>query len=144
MGLDSYIIAKKYIREEQRQQLADVLFSNKTNFKITNIECEVLYWRKCNAIHNWFVRTHQAGIDNCQETELGIEDLHDFYSICKNILSEKTKAKDLLPTSSGFFFGELNYDQAYFRTLKETVKKLEELFKMPNISEWDFYYVSSW
>jgi len=144
MGLDSYIIAKKFLREEERQQLADVPFINKTNFKITNIECEILYWRKCNAIHNWFVRTHQAGIDNCQETELGIEDLHDFYSVCKNVLSNKDKAKDLLSTCSGLFFGELNYDQAYFLTLKRTVDTLKEVLDTPNISEWDFYYVSSW
>ena len=38
----------------------------------TNYEnCEeVAYWRKFNALHNWFVQNCQDGVDECQYAEV--------------------------------------------------------------------------
>lgn len=50
-------------------------------------------------------------------------------------------AEELLPTTSGFFFGGTNYDNYYVESLKETQKILENVLKE---NDGDFYYEASW
>jgi hypothetical protein len=48
--------------------------------KITYITEEVAYWRKANAIHDWFVQNCQEGNDDCKEyfvTGLQLQELLD-------------------------------------------------------------------
>lgn len=49
-------------------------------------------WRKANAIHAWFVKNVQSGIDNCRPHEVGKEQLTKLYLICKTIVTESTLA----------------------------------------------------
>ena len=49
-------------------------------------------------------------------------------------------AKELLPTQSGFFFGNTDYDQYYIDDLTYTKKALEEILQ----ENGDYYYQSSW
>lgn len=57
------------------------------------------------------------------------------------VIEDPSTAESLLPTSSGFFFGGLEYDEYYYRDLKDTKKILEYALKHP---ESDYYYQSSW
>ena len=49
-------------------------------------------------------------------------------------------AKELLPTQSGFFFGDTDYDQYYIEDLTYTKKALKEILQ----EDGDYYYQSSW
>jgi len=74
-------------------------------------------------------------------------------SSCKNgvwtdIIVDGKKIKDpqiahnLLPTTDGFFFGNTDYDQVYYKNVKMTLDKLNELdLDDPTYS---YYYYSSW
>lgn len=50
-------------------------------------------------------------------------------------------AGELLPTTSGFFFGSTDYDEYYFQDLVATKEILEEALKDP---EGEFQYRASW
>ena len=47
---------------------------------------EVGYWRKANAIHNWFVNNIQNGKDDCGRYEVSKEKLESLLKICEKIL----------------------------------------------------------
>jgi hypothetical protein len=99
-------------------------------------------WRKSNQIHKYFVDNCQDGRDDCREYYADREKLAELLSLCKQVLADKSKAEELLPTQEGFFFGDTEYDQWYYSDLTDTVEILENCLKMSN--DWEFYYQSSW
>jgi hypothetical protein len=111
--------------------------------RICNVVVNGIYWRKANAIHKWFVDNVQEGIDNCEMFSVGREDLIKLRDLCKKVMENKDKAKDLLPAHEGFFFGTYEYDQWYFDSVAQTVHEINLLLETFN-EDWDFYYQSSW
>jgi hypothetical protein len=105
-----------------------------------------MYWRKMNAIHEWFVKNKQDGVDECQKTWLSIDDLKELLAVCKQVYDDRSLADELLPTQDGFFFGDTEYTDYYFDSIKETIDRLEEVFSQPEdeLNKWDFHYQSSW
>ena len=115
----------------------------------------IITWRKANQIHKWFVETCQEGDDNCQRHYVSREHLEELLEIIDTILAvktpaaRKTKAEELLPTESGFFFGTEEYGDWYFEQLEDTKKVLDKLFAYEKTAEAghcfdNFYYQSSW
>jgi|694.fasta_scaffold28527_13 hypothetical protein len=155
MGLDMYLSAKKYhsaaewrpsdTREEfaklkQASGVGAVL--DKVEHPHIYLEVSVGYWRKQNAIHEWFVTNCQDGVDDCRNSYVGREQLESLLNTCKEVKSDHSKADDLLPTASGFFFGSTEYDEWYFGGIDETIEIIEMALAMPE--EWEFQYHSSW
>ncbi len=101
----------------------------------------VIYWRKANAIHSWFVENIQAGEDNCQPHCVSREQLVKLQNICKEVIEDNTKASKLLPTKAGFFFGSTEYDEVYFFDLHYTVEKIGEVLKD---ERFEFFEYFSW
>ncbi len=104
---------------------------------------EILYWRKANQIHGWFVDTFMNGIDECQIVYISWGVLQDLKDICKQILEDHSLAEELLPTREGFFFGSYEYDEDYFQELEDTVKAIDEI-DLEDISDCDLFYNASW
>lgn len=148
MGLDMYLKAKKYISEYSDKETFEKVNSlnlGQKNMKVNEVVAEAMYWRKANAIHDWFVRECQGGIDECQETYVKTEDLKRLRDLCREVLSNKKKAEKLLPTKSGFFFGDVNYDEWYFDYVQNTETGLSKILEDEELTNgWDFYYQSSW
>jgi hypothetical protein len=87
-----------------------------------------VYWRKANAIHEWFVRTVQDGEDDCRLTEpIHGEVLAELVDLCKQVIETPLLAAKLLPTQGGFFFGSVDYDEWYIAELQHTVDRLAEV-----------------
>ena len=106
MGLDMYLTGKKYLSEfrEGEAEIAEAMRAvSGSPFPIKVIEGEAGYWRKANAVHQWFVRKVQEGEDDCNEYDVGREDLEELLSVCRAVLADKSKAGELLPTQDGFF-----------------------------------------
>ena len=115
------------------------------DYSVQEVSIRVAYWRKANAIHKWFVDKCQDGVDECQETYLSREQLQELVDVCKAVLADKSKAEELLPSASGFFFGGTDYDEWYFGDLTYTVERIEKILKDPVLDERvAFYYQSSW
>jgi hypothetical protein len=62
-------------------------------------------------------------------------------------IADPELAKQLLPTTPGFFFGSTDYDEYYMADIDNTIEIIEELIKekgdKPYLSG-DIYYQSSW
>jgi hypothetical protein len=89
------------------------------------VKVPAAYWRKANAIHDYIVRMHGDDTDGSREIELSSADLKELARLCKEVLADHSKAEELLPTASGFFFGSSEYDDYYYEDLRETVRMLE-------------------
>lgn len=114
--------------------------------KVSEIKELVMNWRKANAIHKWFVDNTQDGVDECNESEVTIEQLRDLDKRCKAVLNDHSKADSMLPTQGGFFFGSTEYNEYYFEDLKETVKALKPLItkEIEDNCYVTFKYRASW
>jgi len=114
--------------------------------KISTITEQAAYWRKSNQIHKWFVDNCQNGVDDCGEYEVTLDQLRELVKLCKAVLKDHSKAEELLPTQSGFFFGGTDIDEWYFDDLKSTVKQIEPLLKekFPEGVYVSYMYHSSW
>ena len=180
MGLDMYLNRSTYVQNwkhmkpEERHSVI-VKFNGKDHpyidlDKITYIEEEVVYWRKANAIHKWFVDNVQDGTDDCRRAYVDIDDLKKLYYLCIQMQEYYAEhgdeglaeyASECLPTEEGFFFGNTDYEDAeegvnyYMDTINYTVKKLKPLLdlhdkiikardKGERIPFPDYEYRSSW
>lgn len=147
MGLDMYLTAKRYIYDfdDAGKALRDALEQFKVNgMRVQELSYEAGYWRKANAIHQWFVENVQDGVDDCGEYIVYTEQLEKLLELVNEVLRNKDKASELLPTANGFFFGSLIYDEGYFDDLIQTKAIIENVLSMEDSSRYDIYYSSSW
>lgn len=187
MGLDQYLSKKTYIKNWDHMQpnekhtltVKGPRAKKIDPKKVAYIEEEVMYWRKANQIHKWFVDNCQDGEDDCRTAWVSHDQLKELVDICKRILKSSeliegevvesytfsddgkkiknmTKGKvmantalaeELLPSQSGFFFGGTDYDEWYYKDLKDTVEALEPLLDDQDSDAMvgtTFYYSSSW
>jgi len=110
---------------------------------IKSIRIEIAYWRKANMIHKYIVDNHASGVDECQEIEVSCKDLLELQKICKEVLMNHNKAPELLPITSGFFFGGDDYEEWYYEDIQFTFKMIEELNIKKDDARW-FIYRASW
>lgn len=120
---------------------------------------ELMYWRKANQIHNWFVKNCQNGVDDCGRYVITVSDLKKLKELCEKILmmteikqeerptypngwfsepvyviqdvrlltDEGVKfASEHLPSRSGFFFGNTDYDDNYVWALENTIEQIDD------------------
>jgi hypothetical protein len=150
MGLDMYLTAKRYLSKYNPEdvKLRELVSAIDFGFsgEVEQVSFEAMKWRKANAIHRWFVREEQDGVDNCAEYHVSTEALGKLRDICKQVLIDPSKANELLPPQSGFFFGSTEVDEWYLDDLKYTVERLDVLLDLPQVKDHNinFYYSSSW
>lgn len=165
MGLDMYLSKKTYVKKWEHQsdensfdvsiKKGGVTYPNIKPERVSYVTEEVMYWRKANQIHGWFV-------NNCEEHtpdvkySLDRNQLVDLVSDCKKVLeilntSPKTTKQvvggwkngedymidvevydnvdevlKILPPTQGFFFGSSDIDGWYKEQIEETITTLEE------------------
>ena len=104
MGLDMYLHAKKYEGGwshskdtsgfEALKQLYDFIPIAEGSPAI-EVQFTVGYWRKANAIHNWFVQNVQDGKDDCGSYYVSREQLKELQAECYKVLQTQ------VPVSAG-------------------------------------------
>lgn len=167
MGLDMYLNARKYIsptdyeatRAKNWEEIVpDPEFNELKRFFPAKalefqdggaeVKMNVMYWRKANQIHGWFVDHPQDGVDECIETDVSHEDLRNLLKLCKIVHNDHSMGAELLPVTEVFFFGnydpEEGYDEYYFEQIDITIKALEVLLEELPESDYQFSYRSSW
>ena len=154
MGLDMYLTKRHYVKNwsfmkpEQKHKIV-VKLNNKSRTDIdtkaiSEVTEDVMYWRKANAIHNWFVTNCQDGEDDCRDSHVEREQLEELLNLCNQVLADNSKAEELLPSQSGFFFGGTDYDEWYFKDVEETKEALTKELSKPDNGYAEYYYHSSW
>ena len=146
MGLDMYLKGSRWIStwkegdKELGKKIAQ-LVGQEGSF-VDTVEIEVGYWRKANAIHQWFVKNVQDGEDDCKTYWVPQEKLRELQNVCNQVLADPTLAPSLLPTQGGFFFGDTQYDEWYLENLEITLQNIQKALSLSD--EWQMYYHSSW
>jgi hypothetical protein len=158
MGLDMYLSKRTYVKnwdfmKPEQHHKVSVKKGGKISAdikpeRITHIIEEVGYWRKFNALLNWFVENVQDGEDDCKEYYVDVSDLQKALEVLKEVSANRnvhepntpSAAEKLLPTTPGFFFGGTDYDDYYYEEVDRTIELFEALVKEGG----DFYYQSSW
>jgi len=158
MGLDMYLNRKLFIGEQYDHRNVkaklEITYKGlpiKIDDKISEVVMEGVYWRKANAIHNWFVEKVQNGTDDCKPYEVSVEELEALYRTVSDVLDHKGDedyAEEHLPTTSGFFFGSTNYGKWYWEDLEYTKERIKAELDWANSQPDIFYpsweYQSSW
>ena len=150
MGLDMYLTAKRYVSDydDADKALGTELMRHfpelAADQTIQEVTVRVGYWRKANAIHQWFVDNVQDGEDNCASYYVSREALDELKAHCALVLANRDQAADELPTASGFFFGSTEYDAWYFQSLEHTVEILDRALSLMETGSWNIEYHASW
>jgi len=105
-------------------------------------EEELHYWRKANAVHGYFVDQLADGIDECQPIRVNMDDLRELKRRCIIARVDPDRREELMPTTSGFFFGSTDYDEYYESYLDDTIEAISAIEERDDIGE--MYYHSSW
>ncbi len=98
----------------------------------------LMYWRKANHIHRYF--TEGVEEDNCTQIKVTEEDLVGLIDKCMDVLDRRESAKELLPTQSGFFFGNVEYNEYYFSDIRDTLEGLSNVLKVIEPNDELYYY----
>lgn len=93
---------------------------------------EIGYFRKVNFLVKFFER---KGFDVLNQIPLVIkkEDAEELLSKCEEVLKDRSKGPELLPTMSGFFFGSTDYDDYYY----DNVEAVRDYVKDKLLPEFD-------
>jgi hypothetical protein len=160
MGLDMYLFKTKRLEdfdlykcwpEDLKEENPEMFEKTKqylidrgdSNYSWQDYHEEAGYWRKANAIHAWFVKNVQNGVDDCGNYEVTEDKVKELLSLCEDVMKNQKKAHKILPTQSGFFFGSYDYDEWYFVEIKYTIKILKKLKKF-DYKNYVLSYHSSW
>jgi len=145
MGLDMYLNAKRHLwyNEDELADKVSVNFPELKGARVKQVVAEVMYWRKSNQIHKWFVDNVQEGTDDCGYYEVTRDQLQALLDVITEVLEHRNKAADLLPPQTGFFFGSQDVNEWYWDDLTQTKDQLEKLLAQ-DMTGWWFEYHSSW
>jgi hypothetical protein len=123
------------------EQLDEVVKERGEYYSWLSIFEGIGYWRKANAIHNFFVQECQDGVDECQLSIVRKTHLKDLLKRCKKAISVKDiylndgilkdgeGIEDYLPTTSGFFFGGTEFNEWFFNDVEETIELIEKVLE---------------
>lgn len=111
-------------------------------YSFANIKSVQKDFRKVNQIQNYFetkfYENNSYESYNCINTVLTDIDIDILLDHINQIMSQKTPeakkkyAEKILPTTSGFFYGDTDYDEYYFDNLASFAEKLKNLTKIRN------------
>lgn len=93
MGLDMYLERRLFIWSDKRDAVHITGVEGLRQGKVKQIIEEVGYWRKANAIHNWFVENVQDGEDDCKEYYVSKEQLEELLGLVNKVLAASKMVK---------------------------------------------------
>lgn len=144
MSLDMFLDKKTYVSGSDNKLKISGINSPLLIPRVKYISEQVAYWRKANAIHQWFVTNVQGGKDDNQQYDVSTEQLKELLALCKKVQKEPSMAPKLLPTQSGFLFGSTDYDSRYFQAIEYTIDAIETELNVPAGQWQEYIYQSDW
>ena len=175
MGLDMYLTKKHYIGNQYKKPEEQIKLGlpDIKDERLSEITERVMYWRKANAIHKWFVENVQDGEDDCGEHYVERESLKKLMDILDTIIKGSKTKKAKIQVGTSYKNGQENpimedgeliinpelaekllpSESGFFfggtgydnYYLEECVRTHKELEELLKEEEsGDFYYQSSW
>lgn len=116
MGLDMYLYRRIYVGNGYREKKdkVKVVIPKTEKWKNTKIDIDKLtyitetigYWRKANAIHQWFVDNVQEGNDDCKEYYVEQGKLKELLGLVNEVLAECVLEKGKINNGYSIKFGK--------------------------------------
>ena len=75
------------------------------------------YFRKVNFLVRFF-KKQGFDVDHQIPFSFDREVAEELLDLCNQVLKDHSKAEELLPTMSGFFFGSTDYNEYYFKDVE--------------------------
>lgn len=182
MGLDMYLSKKTYVKQWSHNKPEDQFevsvkrggepFEKIEPTRVSYVTEELMYWRKANQIHGWFVNNTDERLEEVSYS-VSKEHLDSLLETCKQVLDIINKSEkgvvqvfggwksgeeykvdvevydcldeiaELLPPTQGFFYGSNEIDDYYKENVESTIEFLER--ELPKCTEYDeFEYYASW
>ncbi|MDT2914439.1 hypothetical protein [Lactococcus lactis] len=152
MGLDQYFeIQKKRSEKELEEEIRRIFIDEQpSDQEIENMlyfTSELAYFRKFNALQNYFEK--KFNLDNCEKVIMEdyiYEDLLDRTTKVLNAHQQKTQTEaeeiaiKLLPNTEGFFYGSQEYDEYYYEDVEKLIDDLQRMKKMELDDDEDIIY----
>ena len=142
MGLDMSLYGELFLFDMSSEQIKIRHAMPEIDLSPKYVVFKAIYWRKANQIHRWFVENVQDGTDDCGTYNVTTEQLGALLQIARIALD--TRDPSILPTQEGFFFGNTDYDEDYWKDIDYTVKSLEKILNDNTLRDLEFKYHSSW
>ena len=79
---------------------------------------QIGYFRKVNFLVKCFENIKGMQIENCVPIMISKKDVEELLNRCIKVLANHSLAEALLPTQEGFFFGNTDYNDYYFKDVK--------------------------
>lgn len=150
MGLDMYLEARFYLPpydeaiEPIRKAVGDAIgYSPKmgrpnndpTLLEVVAVSVRVGYWRKCEPLHQWFVKTVQEGHDDCRPAFVSAGVLAELEEQLDQASDDSASASEHFTVEEG---GSLEVGEVdYTLEIIHHAKRLQQ-------QGWDIYYRASW
>ena len=64
--------------------------------RISSVDEEVMYWRKANHIHGWFVDNVLEGDDDCRDTEVSREQIRELLRVCRTVIANSRLVRGMV------------------------------------------------
>jgi len=120
MGLDMWLVRETYVGAEYEHRrvtgVVDITVDTGTGSeekldvdfsKISSISEHVGYWRKANAIHNWFIEECAHGEEDTMRVYVPKEKLHELYNLCDLVLKGSVTQDGQLHAGTSYSNGEV-------------------------------------
>jgi len=144
MSLEMYLNKRTYVGCGRNELKITAIKGRVDVARIKYVVEVVAYWRKANAIHQWFVDNVQNAEDDCKLYAVSSGQLKTLLELCEQVLKAPDKAPILLPTQEGFLFGSTEYDNRYFQNVDYTVEVLKSELSEDADESQEYEYQSSW
>lgn len=106
---------------------------------------EVAYYRKYNFLIPAMEKILETRIENNKFYNVDKEDIEKLKNRCKLVMENHDYAKELLPTTDGFFFGSTEYDEYYFDDVEHVYNDCNKILEnMSKTDEPDFVFYANW
>jgi hypothetical protein len=150
MGLDMYLDAKRCVapcdpRTEPMRRVigAAVGFmppkekpgQDASLLEVSGVTVRVGYWRKFNALHQWFVNNVQEGHDDCRPAFVSVDTLIELEEQLEQVGDDPASASEYFTADIDETLEEGEVD--YTLKVLHHAKRLQQ-------QGWDIYYRASW
>ena len=140
-----YRLEKEEFEKPENQAKLDAL---KQEWEEIYPYVEVAYFRKVNLLVRYFNYE-----DNCSNQELSKGEIESLVEDCQKVLDLHQqypdeditdKLEELLPTTSGFFFGSTDYDDWYFESVEDVLTQFKKILNETNWKSEKIYLHCWW
>lgn len=125
MGLDIYFY-------KVRKSDADTISNTRDVFDLIKDGVDCAYFRNANFIYDYFEYLIDSDTECCIVNRDEIESLFDACSLVLEKENNTGFASEVLPTRAGFFFGGTDYDEWYYKKVRDCYEQMRII-----LDEWD-------